>query len=140
MKQFYIPRLGEEFELARKWDFDLFPEYRNVTLFEHLGLECDDRWYVDENGEHHQRSTPASLKAGEKLKLDRIYIRKGAEDFDSVSFFLLGAKTKNRVEKRTAVEISESGKSKRFEYEQKVAGRPVRFWVKLNDANKIQFK
>lgn len=55
-------------------------------------------------------SIPALLKKGSTLKVDRIYIRKGASDFSSISFYVtLGSKK-------------------------------YRFWAKLDDCNKIVFK
>jgi len=53
-----------------------------------------------------------SLKAGQVLTVDRIYVRKGASDFSSITFNYIGAP--------------------------KGSGR-VRFWAKLADVNTIEF-
>ena len=52
------------------------------------------------------------LKAGQVLTVDRIYVRKGASDFSSITFNYIGAP--------------------------KGSGR-VRFWAKLADVNTIEF-
>lgn len=52
-----------------------------------------------------------TLPSGTVLKIDRIYIRKGLSDFSSVSFYATIPKYKNSV----------------------------RFWVKLDDVNNIQY-
>jgi hypothetical protein len=48
------------------------------------------------------------------LKVDRIYIRQGSEDFDSVTFRISDCPNKDLIKKR--------------------------FWVKLDDANKLEFE
>jgi len=59
------------------------------------------------------RGTPVTLKAGQALSIDRVYIRRGASDFSSITFNYLGAP--------------------------KGSGR-VRFWAKLADVNMIEFE
>ena|SRR6185503_20165078 len=55
------------------------------------------------------KSVNVELPIGTDLKIDRIYIRKGQKGFDSVTFFLITKEKEGRK----------------------------RFWVKLEDANKI---
>lgn len=81
----------------------------------------------------------ARLPKGAVLIVDRIYIRKGAEDFDSITFLLEGVKTKARTVRRTAVAVG-AGTSESFEYDQKKPSRTVRFWVKLAEANTLDFE
>lgn len=58
------------------------------------------------------------------LSIDRIYIRKGASDFSSVTFFL----------KSTSHPLFDrSGKKK-------AGGKPLRFWARLEDVNSIEFE
>jgi hypothetical protein len=59
------------------------------------------------------RGTPVTLKAGQVLSIDRVYIRRGASDFSSITFNYIGAP--------------------------KGSGR-VRFWAKLVDVNSIEFE
>lgn len=109
MKNLFIPPLGTELELAEDWTFDLYGESRNWDFFERMGLD-----YPDHDVNWEPRCIETTLPAGSILKIDRIYIRKGQKDFDSVTFFLTFCRGK-KVTK-------------------------ARFWVKLEDANKIILK
>lgn len=102
----YIPPLGTELVLAKAWSFPLFLEYRNIAALEYFKLlkEGDDHW------SHEDKSYPHTLPKGTTLKVDRIYIRKGAGDYDSVTFFMPGT------------------------------GKRIRFWAKLADVNRIEFE
>lgn len=57
--------------------------------------------------------TEVTLRAGQVLSVDRVYIRRGASDFSSITFNYIGAP--------------------------KGSGR-VRFWAKLADVNTIEFE
>lgn len=59
------------------------------------------------------QGTTVTLKAGQRLSIDRVYIRKGASDFSSITFNYIGAP--------------------------RGSGR-VRFWAKLSDVNNIEFE
>ena len=60
-----------------------------------------------------------TLLAGTVLKVDRIYIRKGSAEYSSITFF---------VSESPMPELSSKKGPKR------------RFWVKLQDANNIEFE
>lgn len=62
------------------------------------------------------RSGDCTLKKGTILTIDRIYIRKGAKDYDSISF---------RINKSNEPRFKKKG---------------IRFWVKLDEANNINYK
>lgn len=142
MPRLYIPSLGDKLILAKDWQFKLIEESRNETLVEHL---------TDTGGLAHRTVTPgigwrgdtvtydARLPKGSVLVVDRIYIRKGAEDFDSITFLLEGVKTKAKTIKRTAVSVG-AGSREEFAYDQKKPARTVRFWVKLAEANTLDFE
>jgi hypothetical protein len=102
----YIPALGDHLRLTAPWAFKLYNEYRNEALYKHLGLEQPMYRYGQLTG------TLVSLPAGTELGIDRIYIRRGNKEFDSITLNLLGVKGRGRV----------------------------RFWVKLRDANMIEFE
>lgn len=107
----FIPPLGTEIVLAEAWTFKLHSEYRNFDAFEYFNLLKKDqtvRWdlWRSSNDEH-----DVTIPAGTTLKVDRIYIRKGNRDFDSVTFFMKG-----------------------------VSKKRVRFWATLADVNKIIIK
>lgn len=124
-RQLFIPAIGTEFTLAQQWDFTLYNEHRNETLMQYLG----DSRSIEYGNEI--TPAPASLPASMRLRLDRIYIRKGLDDFDSITFMLLGAQAENASSwMRSRLEKGLIAKLPR---------RPVRFWVKLEDANNIVF-
>lgn len=124
-RQLFIPTIGSVLTLAQPWDFQLYNEQRNETLMTYLGDSRTIEYGADIKG------IPMSLPAGMTLRLDRIYIRKGLNDFDSLSFMLVGAQAetgslwmRNRLEQGAIAKLPK---------------RPVRFWVKLEDANKLVF-
>jgi hypothetical protein len=109
----YIPAIGDEIILISDWTFGLWNERRNFDLMELVGDTRTMSWRVKIS------SIPCTIPKGSTLKIDRLYIRKGVSDYDSVTFYWKGVPPKPRA------------KSKRL--------RAVRFWVKLEDANKIEF-
>jgi len=105
----YIPKLGDELKLTSDWTFKLESEYRNSGLYDELyGERNRQRGYRD----HETKDT--TLPKDTVLKVDRIYIRQGSEDYDSVTF--------------------------RISYCPNTKLNKKRFWVKLNDANNIEFE
>lgn len=135
----YIPALGDEIKLTRDWTFNLIDESRNETLMEFLNDPRANKtgWY-----EPKQPDQPATIPAGSILKIDRIYIRKGAADFSSVTFFWKGHRTKSRIVERNGRSYMQGdppgGTS--VIYESKIPAKPVRFWAKLDDVNNIEFE
>lgn len=118
MTRLFIPSLGTELTLARDWTFTLYNEHRNQTLITALGVAYpEQRDYYKRQDQNEQ----VTLPAGAVLKVDRIFIRKGAATYDSVTF-CLKASVKSPV--------VAMGKSIRGS---------VRFWVKLADANNLEF-
>lgn len=134
-----VPKVGDEIELTRDWEFDLYDERRNSSL---IKIARDKNILSDShliqirrnfgNGYYNQpRYTDDFILAlngngglackfkiskNSKLKIDRIYIRKGdSSEFDSMSFILL-------------------------EGNEKTTKSSVRFWAKLEDCNKIYYK
>lgn len=137
MPKLYIPSIGDTITLAKPWTFQLNYEWRNKSLWEHLGKEKRE----DFNWRKTRNPLPVTLPKGTKLKLDRIYIRKGRKPYDSVSFNLVGAKTERRTV-TTTINIYTGGYNqpplfKPHSY--KTPAQQVRFWVKLEDANKIVY-
>lgn len=129
--RFCIPALRTKIVLAEPWEFDLFHESRNDSLLVKLkpdGLKvvpCSwrpnklvvqdrykprDEWGDSGNNYKYSRVT---APAGTKLAVDRIYIRNGCGNFDSVTF---------RVSKKDSPD-------ERF--------CSTRFWAKLRDVNRI---
>lgn len=110
----FIPTIGQSIRLTADWHFTLYNEYRNISLFKMLNIGAVFDYYsildIFNKPVPEQKITfPKNIV----LTIDRIYIRKGNSDYNSVSFNL------NR-------------------HPQKQKGR-VRFWAKLNDVNGIEF-
>jgi hypothetical protein len=126
MKMF-IPACGDRFTLTKDWAFTLIFEDRNQKYLEKLGHlpKKADYNMLWENNDWHSRcrkTVEHSLPEGTVLECDRVYIRQFSksaindeDDFDSITFRVINPKN----------------------------GKPVtntRFWVKLVDANEIEFK
>jgi hypothetical protein len=126
----HVPTLGEVLTLAAPWTLTLHQEARNKTLFKALGVRPLDKagrphpdpnqaeaWapyhagYVDHRWVRRHHEHRVTLPAGTKLTVRRLYIRQGAEDYNSVTFSV----------------PSDSPKG---------PGRPRgRFWAKVADVN-----
>lgn len=72
---------------------------------------------------HLIKNIDVTLMAGDKLKVDRIYIRKGLSDFSSISFFLTSFKP---IKYSSSIHRASTTKK-------------IRFWAKLSDCNNINF-
>lgn len=137
----FIPTIGTLLRLEQPWSFELFMEYRNTTLHEHFGLPFSEQWRearIDpEDWSKGLKHTVVTIPAQAELRVDRIYIRKGAEDFDSLTFYWKGAKTDRRTAVRKGT-IIQPGSRRSFEYDVHIPRKPVRFWAKLEDVNGME--
>ena len=103
----HIPSCGDAFILTQLWSFKLHPGHRNSDLFEAVGQPLP-AYYKDLEK---RRSIPVELPAGIELVFDRLYVRQGMADYDSVTFII------------------------KDHPEDQFVG--VRFWAKLNDVNNL---
>lgn len=125
----YIPTVGDTIVLTADWHFDLYNEDRNKTMMEFIN---DNRKMASRWGNRvDMYAIPAMVPAGETLKIDRIYIRKGQRKFDSITFLWAG----NSIPAKTVTETNWQGTP----FACRVPKKPIRFWVKLPCANKIEF-
>jgi hypothetical protein len=69
------------------------------------------------------------IPAGTTLSIDRIYIRKGASEFSSITFYAKGLG-----------EVTMNGSRFSWGNQKTVKRKAQRFWAKLEDCNKIQFE
>lgn len=111
----WIPKLGTKIVLTKPWTFKLYSEARNRSLWELLNNNPlpTRPWGIPFN----KYSTPTvkrTLDPDTVLTFDRIYIRKNQAFHDSVTF------------KAAVCHLGVYHK--------------VRFWVTLEDANKIEFE
>lgn len=116
----YVPEIGDELKLTKDWTFNLHWEPRNNDLIK-LFFNEEFRWSYqsDESKGPNGYPKPVTFPAGTILKVDRIYIRQGAAEYSSLSFYALtnGAKK------------GDFGKPK-----------SPRFWATLQDCNKIEYE
>lgn len=107
--QLWIPTIGDAILLESEWKFSLWDEHRNHDMSEALGRKFAYRpsWHPDS-----QAMFEATLPSETELVVDRIYIRQGASDFDSVTFVVKACPKTKLVGER--------------------------FWAKLDDVNRIQ--
>jgi len=146
MSRLHIPRLGTEIVLAADWTFPLFDEHRNSGLLSAVGITVPyrllpDFWSVrqeerinavsrskwrmgdgtlpEQSHDYHHLCHPVTIPRLATLSIDRIFIRKGASDFDSVTFWLKA--------KQNPVTIN--GRQLK---------KSLRFWAKLDDVNRIE--
>ena len=114
MPKLYIPPLGTVLTLAEPWTFVVYNEYRNTALMHAAGLErCHlngvNPYLVKDAGIH-------TFPAGTQLTVDRIYIKQGASNFNSVTFRTRDVTSPPRKGRKEPV---------------------VRFWAKLRDVNEM---
>lgn len=135
----YIPELGDDLRLLADWTFGLYNEDRNTTLMEIVNDTREISYPFQGNKKYFD--IPCTIPAGEILKVDRIYIRKGLDEYSSLTFFWKGKRTNPSVVTRTATAYPAFGlPSYSSTYQQKKPRRPVRFWAKLSDVNNIEFE
>lgn len=105
--QLHIPRIGDKITLAEPWTFTLHEERRNVSLIKQVDPTYTKAGWQLYGRNQQPQTWIVTLPERWELRVDRIYIRLNQADFDSITFSCL------------------------------YNGKRVRFWVKLNDANKI---
>lgn len=113
----YIPEIGDRFKLEEDWTFTLYNEQRNWDFYALLVDESIKTMSWSEQKKN-VKDTQVTLPKGTVLKVDRIYIRQGADKYSSLTFY---------------AEIGEGGTGS--------FGKPKhpRFWAKLSDCNKIKY-
>lgn len=135
-----IPDVGEVFVLKKDWEFTLHNEYRNGDTRDALGL-TETPEYMKVQRDHDLRaigreyfvakaafaalSWKVTLPAGTALRVDRVYIRKGASSFSSLSFY---------IEECPLDALTPAKKEGGFK-----KGRR-RFWAKLDDVNTMEIE
>lgn len=109
MMNLYIPKVGEKIVLMENWTCNIYAERRNLSVFEALGIKVKTSYTLDDTN-----TINLTIPKDTVLIFDRLYIRKGdSGDFDSVTF---------KIENSPNTDL-----------------KNTRFWVKLDEANKIKF-
>jgi hypothetical protein len=86
-----IPTIGTVLTLQRGWTFLLFHESRNHDFAKKLGIEYG-KWSYGRD----MNASEVSLPSGTELIVDRVYIRKGNGEYDSITFRLRRRRTRSR--------------------------------------------
>jgi hypothetical protein len=105
----HIPTIGSTITLTEPWELWLYGEHRNIALWKLIST-VPVEWGAILPRER------ILIPAGTRLKIDRIYLRKGLAGFDSVSFWAA-------FPKGSVITPSAS------------APTSARFWAKLRDLN-----
>jgi len=82
----YIPSLGDEIKLTKDWSFTLYYERRNRGVFKRLNI--DPYLMFDRDFEYTGTYFAVTwvIPADTILKINRVFIRQGSEEFNSVTF------------------------------------------------------
>lgn len=109
----YVPAIGDTIVLTEDWKFTLTDEYRNTSLHDLLFgvLPADPNQYYRRCSYDTKEVT---LPKNTVLTIDRVYIKKGQSDYNSLTFIIKKAP------------FYKKGK--------------IRFWAKLKDVNNIEFE
>jgi hypothetical protein len=125
----FVPSINSKIALTEAWRFLVQAEHRNTAFLEAMGTPQETLYhyfhkdmevgvgYPDEKVYEHE------LPSGTVLAFERIYIRKGAKDFDSITFGIVDCPNKRLAPKKAQGFMN---------------GR-ARFWVSRRDANQIDF-
>jgi hypothetical protein len=125
-----IPDCGTILRLTRDWTFTLHCEHRNKTLITGLGskYEWDMCWPKDGS---EPPTWTVTFRKGTVMTVDRIYLRKGAGDFSSLTFIVRSEPVAVAV--RDGQEYQLTGK-----FRMPGTSGAVRFWAKLEDVNTME--
>jgi len=138
MPKLCVPSVGDKIRLTREWEFPLHFEHRNSSLIHRIRPGLEFGW-------RDKGSIIATLEKGTVLRVDRIYIRKGKGEWDSITFIINEAPKDDKRAKATKqpsrwnTQANANGtEDKGQQPEQKYKG--ARFWAKLDDVNEIYFE
>jgi hypothetical protein len=128
--KFFLPTIGTKFRLTSHWQFLLYPEGRNDSLFSAMGplekvLTPKQVYQKVWGGTEKVTASEFVLPIGTLLSVDRVYIRQGSPEFDSITM---------KIFETTHPFVLQFAKKK----DGTISPNKARFWVKLCDFNKIE--
>lgn len=124
MRKMYVPEIGDLITLAADWSFSLYSESRNVDLGLALGfVSSGKRWNcnLNETGFRMYSVKDAgtvTIPIGTVLKVERVYIRRSASEFSSLTFRIV-----ETLDPRANADVTKK-----------------RFWAKLADVNAMEIE
>jgi len=83
---FFIPELGTKIKNPDDWTFSVIVDHRNMCLFEAENVPFPTKWT---NPTFQKHAFNKTFPKDSIFQIDRIYVRKGAEEWSSVSLFIL---------------------------------------------------
>lgn len=95
---------------------------------EYVKWHKDMEEWVEKAEKLAKESIEVTLPAGTELSVDRIYIRKGASEYSSITFYA-----------KRLPEITYTGKRWHYGSSKPKKIKAFRFWAKLADCNQIEF-
>ncbi len=125
MKMF-IPSIGDEIRLLEDWTFPCFRAGGNYNFINKLRPDTDGQ---------DVESVAVTIPKGAVLSVQRIYIRSGKKEWDSLTFSLRSLPIPPKPEPETPTKSRKSKTPKKTS--KKASGR---FWAKLRDVNGVEFE
>ncbi len=133
--QLYIPSISDKITLTKNWTFPLYQESRNNNLIQRLRPGATFSWTAK------TPSIMVTLEKGTTLRIDRIYIRKGKSEWDSITFAITHAPNDTKRKKGTPPTQSyarpKEAKIPTHDPNNIYRLKGARFWAKLTDVNQI---
>lgn len=101
----FVPTIGSELVLSKACPVTIYSEQRNSAFLKAMGIKMDNSHISTRHenltvenqslvDKYHAnislKAVSITIPAGTILKVNRIYVRQGAEDFDSMTFFCVG--------------------------------------------------
>ncbi len=130
-----IPAVGNQIRLLRTWEFPVYMESRNDKLVSRLKPGHKYNWRTRGS------SILCVLEKGTVLAVDRVYLRQGKNEWDSITFRIKEApgdkKRAANIPDKKMNEMRDNNESIP-QAVQKLKG--ARFWAKLVDVNEIYFE
>jgi hypothetical protein len=129
----FIPTIGSRLKIIAPWTFRLYTEYRNSGFGQLAGLADEHGHWTAGGGRYCDPKVAAyvTILPGSLLTVDRVYIRRGLHNFDSLTFYL---KPDGRAPRELEIRTTKS--EPRFVKINSKAG--MRFWAKLADVNSLE--
>lgn len=134
-----IPSIGDSFRLTEDWTFPCFQEYRNIEFIKKMRPgtipEDHNRWTMTDRS---RQSVAITIPKGSLLTVQRIYIRSGKKEWDSITFTLKEVPRDLPPEPEPATAGRRRKKSAVATAPKTTKKATGRFWAKLRDVNEIE--
>ncbi len=131
-----IPSIGDELRLTEDWTFPCFTERRNIDFIKKMRPDVipEDASRYTHND---TQSVAITVPKGSLLSVQRIYIRSGKKEWDSITFALREVPRALPPEPEPAT--AGKGRKKKPTAPKKTTKKATgRFWAKLRDVNEIE--